>query len=639
MKHLTTTLITLSLVALLLGACSAVPAPTASPVAGSVAPAGEWQTYTNAEVGFSIKMPPTWSQQALPDQNGGAIHGMAFTGPEGGVEVYWGVGFGGACPTGTVPVQLAQGELPACHVTNSDGTETWSQIGYQVSGGNSFSVRAYTSDAQPASHDLVLQVLATLTFMLPAQPQTGAATPPLPAGASVANPASQNCVNQGGTLSIETRGDGGQFGVCYFEDNRQCEEWALLRGDCPVGGVKVTGYTTPAARYCAITGGTHTVTGKSGAEDEQGTCTLKDGSQCDAWDYYNGKCQAGAAQAPAPAPTATAGATIQPLTMEVCDGQAQAMAHALDVLEVTQSEAPLSNPVTGASGTGCEAMVTGTGEQFKSPDAVVKTLDSMLEDQGWTQDPMLAAGGPNAIDLGYRKGDQICWAGAGWRPDASANCPKDQPVSDCQVTPQQQMYTITLNCGVEVSQGGAAGTAVPSAAAPTTAVITATQVMTYTPGPPTGAPQEGNCWTNSLAVWRADAWRCAVGNGIYDPCFSQDDSLICGANPTTTTVSFLLTLTEPLPTPAPPPDTGNHAWLVGLADGMVCEYATGATGGVGGERFNYLCPSPNPGQYVVILGDLQPGVVWMAKRAVVTGGMPNLTILESAMVPVRTLWR
>jgi TolB protein len=115
----------------------------------------------------------------------------------------------------------------------------------------------------------------------------------------MANPASVNCVEQGGTLSIEERGDGGQFGVCYFEDNLQCEEWALLRGDCPVGGVKVTGYATPAGRYCAITGGEYTITGNSGAEDEQGACTFKDGSQCDAWDYYNGKCTAGAAEAAA----------------------------------------------------------------------------------------------------------------------------------------------------------------------------------------------------------------------------------------------------------------------------------------------------------------------------------------------------
>jgi hypothetical protein len=325
--------------------------------------------------------------------------------------------------------------------------------------------------------------------------------------------------------------------------------------------------------------------------------------------------------------------------MEVCDGQAQAMAHALDVLEVTQSEAPLSDPVTGATGAGCQATVTGTGEQFESPDAVVNALGSMLEDQGWTADPMLAAGGPNAIDLGYRKGDQICWAGAGWRPDASANCPKDQPVTACPVTPAQQVYTVTLNCGVEIPQGGATATTALPADSAVTVAITATQVITYTPGPPTGEPREGNCWTNSLAVWRADAWRCAVGNGIYDPCFSQVQSVICGANPTTTTVSFPLTLTEPLPAPAAPHDAANHAWLVELADGMVCEYATGATGGVGGERFNYLCPSPTPGQYVVILGDLQPGTIWLAKRAVVTGSMPNLTILESTMTPVRTIWR
>jgi putative hemolysin len=112
--------------------------------------------------------------------------------------------------------------------------------------------------------------------------------------AGMANPASVNCTKQGGTLSMETRGDEGQYGVCYFEDNRQCEEWALLRGDCPVGGVKVTGYVTPAGRYCAITGGAYKATGTSSAGTEQGTCTFKNGKTCDAWDYYNGKCSTAA---------------------------------------------------------------------------------------------------------------------------------------------------------------------------------------------------------------------------------------------------------------------------------------------------------------------------------------------------------
>jgi len=108
----------------------------------------------------------------------------------------------------------------------------------------------------------------------------------------VANPASENCVERGGQVIIQERGDGGQYGVCTFEDNLQCEEWAMMRGDCPVGGIKVTGYITDAARYCAITGGTYAVTGTNDSGEEQGTCTLPGGQTCDVWDYYNGECSA-----------------------------------------------------------------------------------------------------------------------------------------------------------------------------------------------------------------------------------------------------------------------------------------------------------------------------------------------------------
>ena len=176
--------------------------------------------------------------------------------------------------------------------------------------------------------------LADFWYELPAQP----------APAQLPNPASENCIAQGGTLSIETRGDGGQYGVCLFEDNRQCEEWALLRGDCPVGGLKVTGYVTPAAIYCAITGGEYAVTGESNTGDEEGTCTFPDGTVCDVWEYYNGQC------APGPTLPTTGGLIIQPLPAEVCNGQAQAMSHALGDLVPTQSEEPLTDPTTNADG-------------------------------------------------------------------------------------------------------------------------------------------------------------------------------------------------------------------------------------------------------------------------------------------------
>jgi uncharacterized protein len=139
----------------------------------------------------------------------------------------------------------------------------------------------------------IAAVLSACASPPPAQP-----SPTPGAAAQIANPASVNCIDQGGTLVLQTRGDGGQYGVCLFEDNRQCEEWALMRGDCPVGGLRITGYVTPAAQYCAITGGTYQVTGNSNTDQELGTCTLKSGQLCDAWDYYNGVCTPQASEQP-----------------------------------------------------------------------------------------------------------------------------------------------------------------------------------------------------------------------------------------------------------------------------------------------------------------------------------------------------
>jgi putative hemolysin len=100
---------------------------------------------------------------------------------------------------------------------------------------------------------------------------------------NMANPASSNCLKVGGSVVIDKRGDGGEYGLCYFEDNRACEEWALLRGECPVGGRKTTGFDTIDQKYCAWLGG-------STFAVENAICIFKNGRQCSTIELYNGKC-------------------------------------------------------------------------------------------------------------------------------------------------------------------------------------------------------------------------------------------------------------------------------------------------------------------------------------------------------------
>jgi putative hemolysin len=50
--------------------------------------------------------------------------------------------------------------------------------------------------------------------------------------AGLPNPASVNCTNKGGKLQIRKDSRGDEYGVCIFPNRRECEEWALFKGQC-----------------------------------------------------------------------------------------------------------------------------------------------------------------------------------------------------------------------------------------------------------------------------------------------------------------------------------------------------------------------------------------------------------------------
>lgn len=102
----------------------------------------------------------------------------------------------------------------------------------------------------------------------------------------VTNPASANCLAKGGLLEIKSKEDGSQYGLCLFDDNRACEEWSLLREDCPVGGVATITYDNLAQKYCAWIGGRVVA-------EEGSLCVFSDGSTCLNSDLYLDACKKG----------------------------------------------------------------------------------------------------------------------------------------------------------------------------------------------------------------------------------------------------------------------------------------------------------------------------------------------------------
>ncbi|MBI4322580.1 MAG: hypothetical protein HY675_29160 [Chloroflexi bacterium] len=168
---------------------------------------------------------------------------------------------------------------------------------------------------------------------------------------------------------------------------------------------------------------------------------------------------------------------------------------------------------------------------------------------------------------------------------------------------------------------------------PPDAVSSATQAVEFVPEGVRGQQARGECWTNSNVVNRPNAWRCMVLNEIYDPCFSLNTSegwVVCGASPMGDGLGFRMNLTRPLVVDNPGPYS-RYPWVIELSDGNRCEGLGPPASYVGDEAVSFACGN---GWYV--LGDMEEGEVWYAKRARLSSD--GSRVVESTREAVRTVW-
>jgi hypothetical protein len=166
--------------------------------------------------------------------------------------------------------------------------------------------------------------------------------------------------------------------------------------------------------------------------------------------------------------------------------------------------------------------------------------------------------------------------------------------------------------------------------------VSETEVITFIPMQMPTQRQSGSCFGSALGVGRADAYRCTVGNTIYDPCFIVDNepTLVCGADPTTNEIGFVLELTEPLPAPDASTLPVAQPWLIELADGPICGLMQGTRPGNEQGVGAYGCTDQT-----YLLEDLQPGDVWQAEQVVFDLGDDGFVITDSKTVALRRVWQ
>ena len=151
------------------------------------------------------------------------------------------------------------------------------------------------------------------------------------------------------------------------------------------------------------------------------------------------------------APLEAGGATSGwiPLPAGVCQDLEYMVAGQLGVSAIwSEANAPFEDTREGTYGRGCLVVASGTGYDFSNHSDVFMGLKNMLVNAGWTPDMGYDAGGPTGTAGGFRRDAALMLLVVGWQPSQDANCPQDQPISACPLTPEQKLYEIRLSAAM-----------------------------------------------------------------------------------------------------------------------------------------------------------------------------------------------
>ncbi len=131
----------------------------------------------------------------------------------------------------------------------------------------------------------------------------------------------------------------------------------------------------------------------------------------------------------------------KPLSLDVCQMLQTELMRAFE-MRFTLIDAPFTEPITGETGTACTLEANGTGADFGNiAEAMDKVRGVML---GWDENHLYAADGPTGSGIAFNRDSALVLVTIGWEPSADANCPADQPISACALTPEQQLYSVRL---------------------------------------------------------------------------------------------------------------------------------------------------------------------------------------------------
>jgi hypothetical protein len=135
-------------------------------------------------------------------------------------------------------------------------------------------------------------------------------------------------------------------------------------------------------------------------------------------------------------------AALRPIPATECQNFAVQVQNAIG-LAAKASEDDFTDLTDRSEGRSCHISASASGQAYAAPAELIAKIAPVFG--GWQDDPARAESGPAEADKGFVSGSRVATVEVSWEPGPGVTCSDKQPLSSCNITPQQKLWSVTVD--------------------------------------------------------------------------------------------------------------------------------------------------------------------------------------------------
>jgi len=139
-------------------------------------------------------------------------------------------------------------------------------------------------------------------------------------------------------------------------------------------------------------------------------------------------------------------ATLQPIPAAECQQFATRTQGALG-FPMKAEEDDFTDLTDGSDGRSCHISGNAADQTYAGPAELIAKIATVFGD--WRADPARDAAGADGAEKGLVNGNRIATIQVSWEPGPGVTCSDKQPLSACNVLPQQKLWSAIIDIVVK----------------------------------------------------------------------------------------------------------------------------------------------------------------------------------------------